>query len=235
MHPRESIMQNLKTTLEGIVAISDALKDSGNSALPNDLILQTSGTYTGSGLTTYTVEITTAGASGTAQCTVTGADPSGPHTITTATPISIGALGVDLTFTFTGDMQIGDKWTLSANDAYTNSVKKVQRIQEAGMVLDNFPGIVIAEAPQDYNEPQSKLYTPRMGVIIEAWMKPGQDPGTALNTMLEDIEIAVAADPNRGGAAFETQFVRAEPNYSEEVKPYVALSMEIAVTFKQVI
>jgi len=234
MHKRESIMQSLKAALEGIVGISDPIKAAGNTGLPNDLIMDSAGTYTGTALITYTITISTGGISGTAKCTVTGSDPSGPHTITSGTPIAIGSKGVTVTFTFSGSMQVGDVWTIRAN-VFNHTVSKVQRIQQAGMVVSEFPAIIIAEAPQDYQQAESKVYTPRMGVLIEAWIKPGQDPGTQLNAMLEDIENALKVIPNQGGFAFDTQFVSVEPNYSEEIKPFVALSIEIAVTYKQVI
>lgn len=74
----------------------------------------------------YTIEVTTSGASGVAEVTVTSNSKeedatNGDHieapvaqVITTATPLNLGTKGGALTPTFTGDLTIGQKWSVAA-------------------------------------------------------------------------------------------------------------------------
>lgn len=234
MHIRETIMQNIKTTLEGIVSIGAAIPNAANSGLPNDLIVQTGGTYTHTAQFNYAVEVTTAGASGVAKVSVTGSEISGPHTVTSGTPITVGTKGVQVTFTFTGELIIGDKWTIKA-DIYENTLRDIFRVNQAGMQMNEFPSAIIQDGDQSYGEPQGEMYTPSMRVIIGIWVKAEHDTGALLNSILSDIEYAVSLDPSRGGLAFDTTLVSAEPLIDEEVKPFAAITIELAVSYKQVI
>ncbi len=71
------------------------------------------GTLTNTDVIKYTLEVTTGGASGTAEITVTS-DTSGEGNaaavVTTATAFTVGASGLELTPTFTGDLASGQKW-----------------------------------------------------------------------------------------------------------------------------
>jgi|GEM_PF-2398822 len=64
----------------------------------------------------YFIEVTTAGASGTAQVTVSsdtaGENTSTPVTITSGTDLNIGTTGLKLAPTFTGDLVLGQKWVV---------------------------------------------------------------------------------------------------------------------------
>ncbi|MCA1775270.1 MAG: hypothetical protein LC676_06575 [Loktanella sp.] len=63
----------------------------------------------------YTLRVTTAGASGAAEVEVfsdiTG-EESAPAVITDGTQFPVGTEGVELTPTFTGDLELGDEWVL---------------------------------------------------------------------------------------------------------------------------
>lgn len=64
---------------------------------------------------TYYVEVTTAGASGTAKVTITSDIPTeAPATVTmtSGTEIDVGSHGLTITPTFTGDLKLGQKWVL---------------------------------------------------------------------------------------------------------------------------
>lgn len=71
------------------------------------------GTLTNTDVIKYTLEVTTGGASATAEITVTS-DTSGEGNaaavVTTATAFTVGASGLELTPTFTGDLVSGQKW-----------------------------------------------------------------------------------------------------------------------------
>jgi len=64
----------------------------------------------------YFIEVTTAGASGTAQIIISsdtaGESTSTPVTITSGADLPIGTTGLKLTPTFTGDLVLGQKWVV---------------------------------------------------------------------------------------------------------------------------
>jgi len=62
----------------------------------------------------YTLEVTTAGASGTAAVTVSSDVGAGNASavITSGTPFEIGAEGLEITPTFTGNLSLGQTWTV---------------------------------------------------------------------------------------------------------------------------
>lgn len=104
-------------------AIGTAAADSGNTG---DDTATSGGTYTGTQNQTYTVEVTTGGAPGTAQITVTSTkgDGSGPHTVTAfGTPIAIGSNGVTISFADGGDtvLTLGDKWTIACTKSVSGN------------------------------------------------------------------------------------------------------------------
>lgn len=65
----------------------------------------------------YELEVTTGGASGTAQITVTSdtaGEGNSAATVTTATPLTVGSHGITVTPTFTGSLVLHTKWCLWA-------------------------------------------------------------------------------------------------------------------------
>lgn len=73
------------------------------------------GSATNTEVIVYYVEVTTGGASGTAQITVTSDTPgeaNAANTITTATAETIGTKGLQITPTWTGNLVAGQKWVV---------------------------------------------------------------------------------------------------------------------------
>lgn len=73
------------------------------------------GTLTNTEAIMYRLEVTTPGASGVAEITVTSDTPgegSAAAAVTTATPFSLGTEGLTLTPTFTGNLVDGQTWTV---------------------------------------------------------------------------------------------------------------------------
>lgn len=63
----------------------------------------------------YFIEVTTAGASGVAQVTITSdvaGEGSAAQAVTTATPIDLGTHGATVTLTFAGNLALGQRWVL---------------------------------------------------------------------------------------------------------------------------
>lgn len=67
----------------------------------------------------YTIEVTTGGASGVAQVTITGNNDAeddlsaaAPQTVTSGTALALGAKGGQITPTFTNDLILGDKYSI---------------------------------------------------------------------------------------------------------------------------
>jgi hypothetical protein len=89
-----------------------------NGVHVNDVAWVAGGTLTNTDVICYYLEVTTAGASGTAQITITS-DTAGEgevaSPVTTATPIAgatVGTKGLTLTPTFAGALALGQKWTV---------------------------------------------------------------------------------------------------------------------------
>lgn len=86
-----------------------------NGAHPNTVTWGT--TVAGTGLTEahmYRLEVTTAGASGTAEITVTSdlGDNLAADAVTSGTPFAIGSHGLTIVPTFTGSLTLGQTWTV---------------------------------------------------------------------------------------------------------------------------
>lgn len=93
--------------------------DNDAAAAPNISWASESDAVTVEAPVLYTIEVTTAGASGVAEVTITGNNDAEDdlssavaETITTATPLNLGAKGGAVTPTFTGNLVLGDKWTV---------------------------------------------------------------------------------------------------------------------------
>jgi hypothetical protein len=231
---RELIMSNLKTTFEGIIAIKWPVADSGNSGSPSDLIIKSGGTFTATSQIIYTCTITTAGASGTAKVTVTGTDASGPHTITSGSPISIGSKGVTLTLTFSGNLTPNDKWVITA-DTYKNTIRDVIRAHAVGVELKEYPSIVFCETTQSYGTGEGDSYRNEMSVYVEIWVEKRENMATVLNSLQQDVENALMRDQQRGGYAFDTQLISSETGLPEKERPFGVVALEIRIIFRQVI
>jgi hypothetical protein len=97
-----------------VATIDNPIAGYGNAGL-SGLAVAKSGTFTGTAPKIYQVKVTTAGASGVAEVSVTclGDDTqnSVENTVTTETPITLGDEGASMTFTFaSGSLTKGDKW-----------------------------------------------------------------------------------------------------------------------------
>lgn len=102
-------------------AIDAAFAGFGNTGLTG-LAVASAGTFSGTSPRVYVVEVTTAGASGVAEVSVTCRDDatqnSDKNTVTTETPINLGDEGATITFTFaSGSLALGDKWYVHAYPA----------------------------------------------------------------------------------------------------------------------
>lgn len=63
----------------------------------------------------YFIEVTTGGASGVAEVTITSdiaGEGSAEQVVTTATPLDLGTHGATVTLTFAGDLVVGQRWVL---------------------------------------------------------------------------------------------------------------------------
>jgi hypothetical protein len=148
------------------------------------------GTYIGTQNTTYIITVTTAGLiNGSAKVSVTtnnAVDVGGPYAVTSGTPISIGTLGVTVTFgsSNTHTLVLGDQWTIAATAA---TVGAIQTLALADVVTSTLQGIALkvelaevqnivvpiekAGSPPNYN------YTVATSTITlaAAMMVPGTD------------------------------------------------------------
>lgn len=89
----------------------------GNSSLPATLTVASAGTYTPSVPKRYIVTVSLGGASGAATvdivCPEDATENSTNNVVTTATPVTLGAGGGTITFTFaSGNLVLGDKWVV---------------------------------------------------------------------------------------------------------------------------
>jgi len=118
-----SVVSLIADTVAAVVGTATAVGSPTSTATPTS-----GGTYTGTQNTTYILTVTTAGLiNGSAAITVStnnAVDAGGPYNVTSGTPISIGTLGVTVTFgsSNTHTMVLGDQWTIAATAATLGAV-----------------------------------------------------------------------------------------------------------------
>lgn len=241
MSLRDDIIDNLQTALEGIISISDPLAAAGNTGLPVGLIVQSGGTYTHTAQTQYKVAIEVGGVSGTAECSITditdGTDSVvGNVVVTTANAMDLGTRGGTLTITLPSgeSLTVGDYWTVTC-DTYNTTVKQVLRAKAVGVNISMYPTIVIARAPQEYEQVDGPRYRNRMRVYAEAWIEERENIDDELALILEDMENAVQIDASRNGNALDTILIRNEPGIPEAGRPYGSILLEMEIAYLQVI
>lgn len=235
MSVRDNIMDNLQSAFESILNRGDAVADGSNTGNYNNIAIVSGGIYTGSVSKTYTIEITTGGISGIAKCSIT--DVGGTQTITSGTALDLATDNATITFTWadaTAVLVVGDKWTVDC-DTYNTNIKDVFRAKAVGIVLKNYPSIVMARAGQSYERPDGIKFRNTMTVIAEAWIEERDNIDNELEKILEDMENACQLDTLRGGYAIDTIPVRSDPGLPEKGRPYGVMSLDIEITFNQVI
>lgn len=238
---RKDLLDNLEAAFQAIIDVGTPQADGGNSGLPIGLSVEPQGHFAHTALTLYRVEVTTAGLSGAAKCTITdltdgGDTVVGEQTITSGQDINLGVRGGKIRFTWnTGDsLQLGDKWQVTC-DIYNKTVKQVLRAKAVGVTLKQFPAIVIGRAENFYEQVDGPKYKDRMRVLVEYWDQERSNIDDDLEEGLEDIENACQLDPLRGGEGLDTILLRAEPGIPEPGQPYGVMSVEIDVLFNHVV
>lgn len=227
--------------MESIIAVADPSSAVSNSRFPDQLIVKSSGTFTGTAAKTYRVAISTAGISGVAKCTITditdGSDTvATPQTITSGSAINLGLKGAKITFTFpTVDaMTLADSWDIKCGP-YHNTMKTVSKVRANAMELKDFPACVIGATSVNYNEPDGARYLIAAMITCDCWLNERDNITDEMLEMLADMEKAGQYDPHCGGVAIDTQIRRAELVVPYEDQPLGLVSMDFEVRFASVI
>lgn len=241
-HPWTNILSKLVSRFESIINVGSPVAAGTNVLPPQQLSVQSSGDFTGTARKQYRVQITTAGISGAAKCTITditsGSDTvASPVTITTNVAINLGLLGGRITFTFaTGEaLTLGDKWTVTC-DTFNVTMRKVLLARAVPVELDPLPGIVLAISGQNYGAPDGEKYGCILNVVAEGWIQEDhRNIQTLLPLLIEDMEHSIAKDPTLDGTVEDISFTRCDPVLPVEGRPFGAVSLEMAVHFNQII
>jgi hypothetical protein len=194
--------------------IGSAQPDSGNTG---DDVATSGGSYTGTEDQTYTVEVTTGGAPGTAQITVTstGSDSSGPTTVTAwDTPVAVGNYGVTISFSSTVSASIGSPvcltdclddtatsggtYTGSSNGKYYIEVTTGGRSGQAILTCTTDTGFDCASSPTYTWYDNTPISIGSYGVEITIDDPDNRDKDITLNDG-EKWEISVTAAANADG------------------------------------
>lgn len=216
---RARIIQHLALTLELVQQLRATAEPANTSAVE----FAAGGAYTGSVTRKYRVAVTVAGASGTAQVTVTDASPAalrafwtqqdaadtgyiddGPadHVVTSGAAIDLGdaGYGATLTLTFAGALVVGDVWYVYVGP-YQTSVEHVARkmdTRDAGTWIE-------IQGPSQSSEPGPlPLQSNSMELTLWCYVPRVDDPEEALERFLADVTNAVRLDPTRGALAVNT-------------------------------
>lgn len=132
-----------------VTSTIDSPREGGNSGSPADLVATSGGIFTGNANKTYKIIITTGGASGAAQCTIKelwAFDPSGddsvanPQTITSGVALNLGTKGATITFTWTGNLTVGDNWTVfcrTSGIGFTDISVRCKGRASGGSLIEN--------------------------------------------------------------------------------------------------
>lgn len=113
------------------------------------------GTFDSDSNTTYIIEVTKGGVSGTAEIsisTINGLDVSGPHVVTEDVAVSIGTKGATITFTVTGTLRLikNEKWYLACTGRTAEGYKTL-------VLADDLPDPLLYAAPPESSSSEAQV------------------------------------------------------------------------------
>jgi hypothetical protein len=119
---------------------------------------------------------------------------------------------------------------------YANTIASVQRWNQRGAIFSNFPTIIINAGPEDKKPEPHPLATCSFKIYIDIWTNQPEDETLSsdeiLNSLLGDVEKALAADITRGGHAIDTNITGNLPFETVQGQPQIGISIEIEVIYQ---
>ncbi len=125
---------------------------------------------------------------------------------------------------------------ITIENGYNNDLASVQRWQQKGNSLQAVPCAIISagrEEKEPHPFPQS---TAKLTVFIDLWTRQDDDDtsdtDTVLDSLLLDIEKAIAANYTWGGYAENTSIRAITPFETVDGAPHCGLMIELEVLYK---
>ena len=126
--------------------------------------------------------------------------------------------------------------TITEAGGYHNTIASVQRWRQSGNSLVNIPCIVINAGPETKEPVPNPFTTCHFTVYLDVWTRQDEsDPistDTILNSLLGDIEKALAIDVTRGGFAKDTNIRSNVLFETAEGQPHAGIIIEIEVIYQ---
>ncbi|MCK4248680.1 MAG: hypothetical protein KAX15_02765 [Candidatus Omnitrophica bacterium] len=121
-------------------------------------------------------------------------------------------------------------------NGYENDIDSVQRWKQAGNSTKLVPCIILSAGPEE-KTPGDPLISCMFNVNVEVWIRHDEEtvPGstdTILNSLLGDVEKALAIDETRGGNATDTVITGNMPFETVEGQAYAGISVDVRIHYR---
>lgn len=125
---------------------------------------------------------------------------------------------------------------ITTDNGYNNTLASVQRWKQKGNSLVNIPCVIISAGREEKDPAPNPQATAKLTVFIDLWTRQDDDDtsdtDTLLDSLLLDIEKALAVDYTRGGYAEDTIIRGITPFETVEGSPHCGLMIELEIVYK---
>ncbi len=125
---------------------------------------------------------------------------------------------------------------ITTNNGYNNTLANVQRWKQKGNSLVDIPCVIISAGREEKVPEPNPQTTARLTVFIDLWTQQNDDDtsdtDTLLDSLLLDIEKAIAVDYTRGGYAEDTIIRGITPFETVEGQSHCGLMIELEIVYK---
>jgi len=126
--------------------------------------------------------------------------------------------------------------TILTANGYHNDIASVQRWRQSGNSLLNVPCIVINAGPEEKEPVPNPFTTCKFTVYLDVWIRQDatdlQATDSILNSLLGDIEKALAVDVTRGGNAKDTNIKSNVLFETLEGQPQAGIVIELEIIYQ---
>ena len=124
---------------------------------------------------------------------------------------------------------------ITTGAGYEQTVNHVVRGKLNPGTPEQYPLIVIYEAPMTAETEHYGSTTKHLQLSLEVWTKSGGDnPSVVINKLLADIEKALEAAPTRGGYAIDTWYLGDELVFSTTDDSEIGALVFIQINFRNI-
>lgn len=125
---------------------------------------------------------------------------------------------------------------IKTEKGFDNNIASVQRWKQNGNPLKDTPCIIISAGREEKEPSPHPQSTATFSVFVDLWFRQAetdtQDTDAILNSLLMDIEKALAMDITRGGYAVDTNIRSVTPFETVVGQAHCGLMIELEVLYE---